>query len=341
KDLLDSTIAVLQNQLTQNTLDVQHLVRLKQEAVNDPHAFVEKLKAKAIRFPTLQNIVSVPEIDFAKYEPPRAVGKNQSNLTDKEGREILDLNGSKTRRVDGVFREVHYSVFPPIDGGNGDSSAMQEILESESMNPPKRKWTREENAKLQSLMAKYPYRPGESYVARAELIAAELGTRGASQIAKRISRLVSIKDYDGSSLTAAPASVHTQQSSGSIYLESHVAQMADSDSDVSDLDIPASLKNSDEYMELMRLKVVAKMRVKEQMGSVDTGDVGVVHYGFSCDSCGVDPICGVRWKCKECPYEVQVDLCNDCIQTDFVTDTHKLDHDFQKIEVAEEAGPVQ
>ncbi|KAJ3015833.1 UNVERIFIED_CONTAM: ZZ-type zinc finger-containing protein 3 [Siphonaria sp. JEL0065] len=115
--------------------------------------------------------------------------------------------------------------------------------------------------------------------------------------------------------------------------------MADSDSEVSDIDIDPALKNTDEYMELMRLKVIAKMRLKEQAGSVEK--VEWVHHSYSCDACQVSPIVGIRWKCLDCPYECQVDLCNDCIQSDFQTETHKLDHDFAKIEKPEEPWDEQ
>ena len=37
-----------------------------------------------------------------------------------------------------------------------------------------------------------------------------------------------------------------------------------------------------------------------------------VHYGVGCDGCGVFPIIGQRWKCRDCSEEIGFDLCGDC-----------------------------
>ncbi|KAL9360798.1 hypothetical protein Peur_048921 [Populus x canadensis] len=39
------------------------------------------------------------------------------------------------------------------------------------------------------------------------------------------------------------------------------------------------------------------------------------HVGVGCDSCGVFPIVGDRYKCKDCVEEVGFDLCGDCYNT--------------------------
>ncbi|KAJ3100335.1 hypothetical protein HK100_004723 [Physocladia obscura] len=67
--------------------------------------------------------------------------------------------------------------------------------------------------------------------------------------------------------------------------------MAETDSDVSDEDINPALKNTEDYMELMRLKALAKMQKRENLGSV--GSFEVMHYGFACDSCQISPIVGI------------------------------------------------
>ncbi|KAJ6710924.1 hypothetical protein OIU74_011725 [Salix koriyanagi] len=40
-----------------------------------------------------------------------------------------------------------------------------------------------------------------------------------------------------------------------------------------------------------------------------------VHFGVGCDSCGVYPIVGDRYKCKDCVEQVGFDLCGDCYNT--------------------------
>lgn len=39
---------------------------------------------------------------------------------------------------------------------------------------------------------------------------------------------------------------------------------------------------------------------------------GHVHYGVGCDSCGVYPLSGRRYKCVDCSEEIGFDLCGDC-----------------------------
>ncbi|KAL9292624.1 E3 ubiquitin-protein ligase PRT1 [Arabidopsis thaliana] len=40
-----------------------------------------------------------------------------------------------------------------------------------------------------------------------------------------------------------------------------------------------------------------------------------VHFGAGCDSCGVYPIIGDRYRCKDCKEEIGYDLCKDCYET--------------------------
>jgi len=39
-----------------------------------------------------------------------------------------------------------------------------------------------------------------------------------------------------------------------------------------------------------------------------------VHYGVGCDSCGVFPIVGRRYKCSNCPEKIGFDLCQNCVK---------------------------
>ncbi|XP_010513757.1 PREDICTED: E3 ubiquitin-protein ligase PRT1-like [Camelina sativa] len=40
-----------------------------------------------------------------------------------------------------------------------------------------------------------------------------------------------------------------------------------------------------------------------------------VHIGAGCDSCGVFPIIGDRYRCKDCKEEIGYDLCKECYET--------------------------
>ncbi|XP_062148287.1 E3 ubiquitin-protein ligase PRT1 isoform X3 [Alnus glutinosa] len=39
------------------------------------------------------------------------------------------------------------------------------------------------------------------------------------------------------------------------------------------------------------------------------------HFGVGCDSCGILPIIGDRYKCKDCTEQIGFDLCGDCYNT--------------------------
>jgi len=42
-----------------------------------------------------------------------------------------------------------------------------------------------------------------------------------------------------------------------------------------------------------------------------------IHYGIQCDRCGIEPIVGIRYKCKVCRGDHQTDLCEDCISKNY------------------------
>ncbi|KAF8113196.1 hypothetical protein N665_0054s0014 [Sinapis alba] len=65
-----------------------------------------------------------------------------------------------------------------------------------------------------------------------------------------------------------------------------------------------------------------------------------VHVGTGCDSCGVYPIIGDRYSCKDCKEEVGYDLCKDCYETPSkvsgrFNQQHTSDHRLELTEVNE------
>jgi hypothetical protein len=56
----------------------------------------------------------------------------------------------------------------------------------------------------------------------------------------------------------------------------------------------------------------------------NTDPAAFCHYGVGCDSCGVYPIRGRRWRCADCPEAIGFDLCGMCVvlgETDNGSDT--------------------
>ncbi|KAG0283214.1 ZZ-type zinc finger-containing protein 3 [Linnemannia gamsii] len=60
------------------------------------------------------------------------------------------------------------------------------------------------------------------------------------------------------------------------------------------------------------------------------------HIGFSCDSCGVDPILGIRYSCIDCEELGGTDLCGPCYNSGvYHNELHLLSHRFHSIESSE------
>ena len=61
------------------------------------------------------------------------------------------------------------------------------------------------------------------------------------------------------------------------------------------------------------------------MNSQNDGQTPVVHTGYVCDVCGMNPIVGIRYKCVNC---ADFDLCQYCEE---IPEIHNSDHLFLKI----------
>ncbi|XP_052211971.1 uncharacterized protein LOC127831031 isoform X4 [Dreissena polymorpha] len=60
----------------------------------------------------------------------------------------------------------------------------------------------------------------------------------------------------------------------------------------------------------------------------DAKHAGVVHTGVRCDVCTVDPIVGIRYKCRECP---DYDMCSTCFKD--LRIMHTMSHSFRQIKL--------
>lgn len=175
----------------------------------------------------------------------------------------------------------------------------------------------------------------DTIIGRANKISLALGTRSPIQVSNRLNKIIG---SDARSSLRTKLSLQqrlangSRRTSGIQYLGSGEmpVQMSDDSESESELNLDPALKETDEYKELIKLKRLAKLKKKEQ--NDNTTGVGPIHRSFSCDSCSMSPIVGIRWKCKECPEQEQVDLCNDCITKGFQNGTHRISHQFEKIE---------
>ena len=97
------------------------------------------------------------------------------------------------------------------------------------------------------------------------------------------------------------------------------------DDDVSEEeDIPEAMRDTDGYREMIWLK-----RIRREMEFEHSLGEAVVHVGFRCDSCGVEPIRGGRFQCvdRECiEGEDTVDLCCECAPKGLSLGRHRPSH---------------
>lgn len=70
--------------------------------------------------------------------------------------------------------------------------------------------------------------------------------------------------------------------------------------------------------------------------TVNNESIVVVHIGFKCDKCSMDPIIGIRYSCTTC----KVDICEGCYQSSggvggikgFFPGLHERNHEFTRFD---------
>eukprot|EP01114_Cavostelium_apophysatum_P017623 TRINITY_DN5289_c0_g1_i1.p1 TRINITY_DN5289_c0_g1~~TRINITY_DN5289_c0_g1_i1.p1 ORF type:complete len:333 (-),score=125.46 TRINITY_DN5289_c0_g1_i1:54-1052(-) len=89
-----------------------------------------------------------------------------------------------------------------------------------------------------------------------------------------------------------------------------------------------ALKDTAEYKELVMLLRIQKQQEKQNKERIIVKKEDLlIHEGFKCDSCGIEPIVGERWVCSECPKGSEVDLCKECKQGNTLENqAHKKSH---------------
>ncbi|GJS83672.1 E3 ubiquitin protein ligase PRT1-like protein isoform X1, partial [Tanacetum coccineum] len=93
---------------------------------------------------------------------------------------------------------------------------------------------------------------------------------------------------------------------------------------------------SEEYA--ARRQAIDKLKTREQ--GTSSADVRCdcirrqAHFGVGCDCCGIYPLIGKRYKCKDCLEQIGFDLCEDCYNSSSnlpgrFNQQHKPDHEFE------------
>lgn len=161
-------------------------------------------------------------------------------------------------------------------------------------------------------------------------IAAALGTRTGNQVASRIQKIAAKaqrhKERDLKNIKMSNGDQKFDEGTVNLVaeLEEYFAKSSD-----------PSIRSTPEYSEYLKLKSQLEAIAKNPMN-------GILHVGYKCDCCAIEPIIGPRWTCCSCPKDsVSIDLCDSCVSKGFEMGAHKAAHVMKKIEFSEDSGEFQ
>ncbi|XP_061879272.1 ZZ-type zinc finger-containing protein 3 isoform X2 [Entelurus aequoreus] len=362
------TIGVLEAQRTQAILDLETLARHQREALTDPISFVEQLQKRVnLGLPCPQRVVQLPDVAWEQYTS--GLGDFPREFCDKKRKtrrlKLIFDKGLPDRPRSPIEPKKEYdssdmySSLPTSDGPENGSQT--QIIRGRICHPNKsdtfnQLWTVEEQKKLEQLLLKFP--PEEVESKRWQKIADDLGNRTAKQVASRVQKYFIKLTKAGIPVPGRTPNLcmYTKKASSKrqhhlnkhlyrpstfltsyeppVYMDDedersvYYSSMQDASADDSDEDgVPAELRNLPEYKELLELKRMKKRKIQE----IHEDKAAVRHAGFKCDMCGMEPIQGVRWHCRDCPQDNSVDFCSNCSDCLLKTETHVPDHHLEAV----------
>uniref|UniRef100_A0A8D0CM28 ZZ-type zinc finger-containing protein 3 n=1 Tax=Sander lucioperca TaxID=283035 RepID=A0A8D0CM28_SANLU len=362
------TIGVLEAQRTQAILDLETLACHQREALGDPISFVEQLQKRVnLGLPCPQRVVQLPDVGWEQYTS--GLGDFEREFCDKKRKtrqlKLIFDQGLPARPKSPVEPKKEgesstmYSSLPTSDAPENGSQT--QMIRGRICHPNKsdtfnQLWTVEEQKKLEQLLVKFP--PEEVESRRWQKIADELGNRTAKQVASRVQkyfikltkagipvpgRTPNLCMYNKKATSKRQHHLNKHLYRPSTFLTSYeppvymdedderspyYSSVQDPSADDSDEEaIPVELRNLPEYKELLELKRLKKQTLQE----IQEDRAGMLHVGYKCDVCGMDPIQGVRWHCQDCPQDNSVDFCSNCSDCLFKTETHKPNHHLEPV----------
>ncbi|KAK3600156.1 hypothetical protein CHS0354_012279 [Potamilus streckersoni] len=350
------TIAMLEAQRIQAIKDLDRLYQCQEEALKDPIAFIDKLQHGIdMKLPQPQKIASLPIINWEKYTSTMdlsALGfhKHMTRLK----KQLVEGTDERETETESTLISATATTNDSTGGVLLVRGRVKTETKSSTFN---QLWTAEEQKRLEELLIQYPSEDVESR--RWQKIATALGNRTPQQVASRVQkyfiklakaglpipgRMPNLSQYTKRSghrhhrfhkfyfqpstflQSYEPPVYMSDDEDTNSYGESSMEQdsLFDNMEDVSDEeDVPLELRDSEEYLELIRLK---QLKREKQLS-----DGQEQHIGFKCDICECEPIVGTRWHCADCPTEVAVDFCDNCVDSPYETETHNSSHRLQPV----------
>ncbi|KAH6580106.1 hypothetical protein BASA60_003008 [Batrachochytrium salamandrivorans] len=349
--LLLSALKVLHGQLAQAKSDITRLEELRAMVMTDPRKFTSDfLKKKLGSVPKAQRVFASPAVDLSKYltssrrrqveinypRPARThlfrnTSHTEPSLTPSSGLDILDELADPLTQPSPMIARTQSQPLKPTLHSPFSKGFIYDIPHFEL-------WTTEEQYQLKELIEKNPERPGLSGMMWFEFLSQEMGTRTKVQIhsyvrhnrftipmgtVNKVQKVSTPGRSSSPALRAFPPKKNDStgySSRGTASKERSTGSTANSDT--SDLQtLAGGQQKAPTFAEEARM--------------INLKDTKPVHRGYRCDLCEIEPIVGVRWKCKICLGDSQVDLCSDCIGIEYEAGAHTKDHTFEEIATAE------
>lgn len=283
-----------------------------------------------------------------RQAPPRFNSVNSEDLPDLNPMDYhKSLHISRSSSVPPVASIVTPISIPSTPSNAASTNIKIRIRKPSSQAPENTSlthnipWSDDEKRKLDYLLTVFPEE--DIQARRYAKIAAALGTRTGNQVASRVQKIAAkaqrhrekalrLGQSDNYSSpnpntynTGYESTPKLDQGTSELVaeLESFFAQSTD-----------PNIKSTPEYSEYLRLKGQLEAIAKNPVN-------GVLHVGYKCDCCGIEPIIGPRWTCCSCVKDAPpIDLCDICVTKGFETDKHKTAHYMKKIDFSEESDMV-
>lgn len=366
------TLAVLEAQRIQVVQDIEKLIAVREQALEDPIRFVERLQKKEdLGIPPAQMVAPIPNIDWSQY----------SLMTVQQG-----IEGKRQLTRHAAKSEVRPAPGPGAGAQGGSNLGIpgaNVLIRGRVFSESKpatfnQLWTVEEQKQLEELLLKFP--PEEVESRRWEKIANALGNRTPTQVASRVQKYfiklakaglpvpgripnVAVPRRIGTGHTRRTYHFHGQRAASFLY--SHSTFFAshrppvfmsegDDDSSSSSWGFLKTLGNGSQERSDASIDAESELNVdaaikesaeyRELLALKKLRDERVKraglaqHVGFRCDRCECEPIVGTRWHCTDCPAGSAVDFCNDCVDCMHETAIHKEDHHLEPIRIAQDSS---
>ncbi|XP_064616211.1 ZZ-type zinc finger-containing protein 3-like [Liolophura sinensis] len=361
------TIVMLESQRMSAIKDLDKLHEMQNTALSEPIGFVEQLqRGQQMNFPRPQLVAELPDIRWEKYTSSTNLVNSTIHKHMTRQKKTTTSDGSSCGDSGyGSFQSFSLAdQLTNSDPRSGLTVVRGRVKDDKRSSTFNQLWSVEEQKRLESLLIQYP--PEEVEAKRWQKIATALGNRTLQQVASRVQKYFIKLAKAGLPIPGKVPhlSAYNRKASHrhhrfqkfyyqpSTFMSSHEppVYMSDDDSSLSygensvdtdfisqagDMDVsdeelvPESLRDTDEYQELIRLKQIRQQKLKT------SGMCNTKHTGFKCDKCGCDPIVGIRWHCLDCPSESSVDFCEDCVDSTFDVGMHNSSH---RLEALKEAG---